>query len=609
MRLLPVCLVFLCLFCLCGSENAASNAEENHFQQVKLAQPAQQDNYLIEECLGNQYTHKSCKKVFCDPWERCVEGKCLCKLPYQCPKNGSAVCSTNRKNFRTYCQLKSYECQQPKAKFLHKGPCMPEETFSVSLGHENPSLLQVKPVNQKDSSFVCASDWTMNEANVACRHLGFELGAEYYQATSNVIESAINSFNCLQVSCRGLESSLAECHIEMKSRYNNEELVSLQCHEHLRDFKTIEAIWSQDSLEFSSLKNHCCSEVFLQIFPQRKLISPMVLFVLPSLPRDQACSDGEFHCVNKKCISLNKTCDGINDCGDLSDELCCRGKEEGVDQDSMDEERKVIKTQLPQVHCGVRNHTLTRRKRIIGGEIAGKGEFPWQVAIKDNSKEGSTVYCGGVYIGGCWVLTAAHCVRANRVHLYLVWVGMLHTIAHDKETDTFKVNEVIIHENYNASTYENDIALLELKRSGNGECPVEDSSIPACVPWSEYMFKTGDRCKVSGWGLEKGYTKQFVLKWGNVNLFHNCSELYPGRFFKKMACAGTYDGSTDSCKGDSGGPLVCFDAENVAYVWGIVSWGENCGEAGHPGVYTQVASYYDWISHHVTRGLISRYNI
>ncbi|XP_032916897.1 complement factor I isoform X2 [Catharus ustulatus] len=595
MQLLPVCLVFLCLFCLCGSENAASNAKENYLQQIKPAQPAEQDNYLIEECLGNQYTHKSCKKVFCHPWERCVEGKCLCKLPYQCPKNGSAVCSTSGKNFRSYCQLKSYECQQPKAKFLHKGPCMPEETFSVSLGHEDLSLLRVKPVKHKDNSFVCTSEWTMNEANVACRHLGFELGAEYFQATFNVIESALNSLNCLQISCRGLETSLAECHIEMKSRDSNEGLVSLQCHENLRD-----------------------------------------------------CSDGEFHCVNEKCISLNKTCDGINDCGDLSDELCCReckdnsfhcrsnicipnknvcnkeidcltgedeagdlcaGKEEDSNKDSMDEERKMIKTHLPQLHCGVRNHTLTRWKRIIGGEIAGKGEFPWQVAIKDTSKEGSAVYCGGVYIGGCWILTAAHCVRANRVHLYLVWVGMLNTIAYDKETDTFKVNQVIIHENYNASTYENDIALLELKGSGHGECSLEDSSIPACVPWSEYMFKTGDRCKVSGWGLEKGYTKQFILKWGNVNLFHNCSELYPGRFFKKMACAGTYDGSTDSCKGDSGGPLVCFDAENVAYVWGIVSWGENCGEAGHPGVYTQVASYYDWISHHVTRGLISRYNI
>lgn len=96
--------------------------------------------------------------------------------------------------------------------------------------------------------------------------------------------------------------------------------------------------------------------------------------------------------------------------------------------------------------------------------------------------------------------------RANRVHLYLVWVGMLNTIEYDKETNTFKLNQVIIHENYNASTYENDIALLELKGSVHGECSLKDNnnSIPACVPWSEYMFKTGDRCKVSGWGLEKG---------------------------------------------------------------------------------------------------------
>ncbi|XP_032541051.1 complement factor I isoform X3 [Chiroxiphia lanceolata] len=492
MRMLPVCLVFFSLFCLCGSENAAPNAEENQFQQVEPTQPAEQDTYLIGECLSNQYTHKSCKKVFCHPWERCVEGKCLCKLPYQCPKNGSSVCSTNGKNFHTYCQLKSYECQQPKAKFLHKGKCMPE-----------------------------------------------------------------------------------------------------------------------------------------------------------------VCSDGEFHCVNKKCISLSKTCDGINDCGDLSDELCCRecrdnsfhcrsnicipnknvcnqetdcltgedearvrcagfllkDKEKGAENNSMDEERRMIKTFLPQAHCGVTNHTLTRRKRIVGGEIAKKGEFPWQVAIKDTSNEGTTVYCGGVYIGGCWVLTAAHCVRANRVHLYRVWVGMLNTIQYDKETHTFRLKQLIIHENYNASTYENDIALLELSGSGNGECSPDHNSIPACIPWSEYMFKTGDRCKISGWGLEKGYTKQFILKWGNVNIFQNCSALYPGRFFKKMECAGTYDGSTDSCKGDSGGPLVCYDAENVAYVWGIVSWGENCGEAGHPGVYTKVASYYDWISHHVTRSLIARYNI
>ncbi|NXD12780.1 CFAI factor, partial [Nothocercus nigrocapillus] len=552
----------------------------------------------IEECLSNQYTHKSCKKVFCNPWERCVEGVCRCKLPYQCPKNGTAVCSTSGRQFQTYCQLKSYECQQPAARFLNNGNCVSGETFEVSLGHGDSSVLRVKPVNRREDLFVCDSEWTMNEANVACRHLGFELGAQYYQSNSNIIKSTLNSSQCLQITCRGLETSLAECYTVEKSRDRNEGFVSLDCYENVRD-----------------------------------------------------CSAGEFHCVNSKCVSLTNTCDGINDCGDLSDELCCKAcrgssfhcrsniciPSKNVcnkEADCLTEEdeaqllcagfllrpfslllsffisilikRKRIKTFLPQINCGITNRTLTRRKRIIGGKTAKKGEFPWQVAIRETGSEGATVYCGGVYIGGCWVLTAAHCVRANRVHLYRIWIGLLDTIRFNKETDTYQLKQLIIHEKYNATTYENDIALMELKSSGKGECSLKYTT-PACIPWSEYMFKSGDTCKVSGWGLEKGYTKQYVLKWGNVNLFQNCSELYPGRFFKEMAC--TYDGSIDSCKGDSGGPLVCFDAENVAYVWGVVSWGENCGEPGHPGVYTKVASYYDWISRHVTRSLISRYNV
>lgn len=49
------------------------------------------------------------------------------------------------------------------------------ETFSISVGHGDSSLLRVKPVSQKTDVFVCDSEWTMNEANVACKHLGFEL--------------------------------------------------------------------------------------------------------------------------------------------------------------------------------------------------------------------------------------------------------------------------------------------------------------------------------------------------------------------------------------------------------------------------------------------------
>ena len=79
--------------------------------------------------------------------------------------------------------------------------------------------------------------------------------------------------------------------------------------------------------------------------------------------------------------------------------------------------------------------------------------------------------------------------------------------------------------------------------------------------------------------------------------------------FCPLSSSGTDDGSIDACKGDSGGPLVCQDVNNVTYVWGIVSWGENCGKSGFPGVYTKVANYFDWISHHVGRSLISQHNV
>ncbi|XP_014453824.1 complement factor I isoform X2 [Alligator mississippiensis] len=646
---------FSCVFfCTYGGKVFQNQTSEYNKEPVQQVQPTHKETHLVGECLKEKYTQDSCEKVFCLPWKRCVSGNCICKLPYQCPKNGTSVSSINGKTFRTYCQLKSYECQRPEAKYMSKGDCIHGEKFDVSLNYgdsESEGVIQVKLVNNTEKLFLCNSKWSMNEANVACRHRGFEAGAEYHRKTFTVPEHNNTSSWCLQVICRGEETSLAECKLIKRSPPGGvKNFATVACHKFQRE-----------------------------------------------------CTPQEYCCANKKCIPLTETCNGINDCGDLSDELCCKecknksflcnsgvcipkkylcNKEvdcltgedelqvncedeqnvelETQDQDdegqnpetetqgqqsgeqspepdvqgnkeadhkviirtrakgkaqevipnyNADEERRAIKTFLPELKCGITNHTVTRCKRIVGGNPAAKGEFPWQVAIKEEGGTGPSVYCGGVYIGGCWILTAAHCVRATRVHQYRIWSGLLDTIQYNREIDTFKLNKVIIHEKYNAGTYENDIALLEMKSMDKGKPCSLAYSTPACVPWSEYMFKPGHRCKISGWGLERDSAKQFVLKWGYIDILSNCTEIYKDRFFKGMECAGTHDGSIDSCKGDSGGPLICFDSNNVAYVWGVVSWGENCGVAGYPGVYTKVASYFDWISHQVGRALISKYNV
>ena len=47
-------------------------------------------------------------------------------------------------------------------------------------------------------------------------------------------------------------------------------------------------------------------------------------------------------------------------------------------------------------------------------------------------------------------------------------------------------------------------------------------------------------------------------------------------------------------QGDSGGPLTC-EQNQTQVIYGLVSWGDQCGRANKPGVYTRVTDYLEWI--------------
>uniref|UniRef100_A0A8D1XJ63 Complement factor I n=1 Tax=Sus scrofa TaxID=9823 RepID=A0A8D1XJ63_PIG len=545
-----------------------------------------QEDLVEKKCLTEKYTHLSCDKVFCQPWQKCIDGTCICKLPYQCPKNGTSVCSTNGKSYPTYCQQKSFECLRPEAKFLKSGACTGEEQFSVSLDRGNgdsEGIVEVKLVDQDKKMYICAKSWSLTQANVACLDLGFKLGALYIQRR----DPHINSPECLHVHCRGSETSLAECTFTKGTTSRSEGLAGVVC-------------YTENAVVSERVDLQCCVNSIHSSMKKIEVFDcgPQKWHTVESATRGKSFFD---------CPSGLQPHPRQSRCG--GKQLCIHSKDPVHCEPSQHpnlKERKRIKSFFPKLSCGVKSSTHIRRKRVVGGQPAEVGDFPWQVAIK----EGEKINCGGIYIGGCWILTAAHCVRASKAPRYQIWTSFTDWLNPDPQIVVQFVKQVIIHEKYNGTTYQNDIALIEMKKQpGRSEC-VLLKSVPACVPWSPHLFQPNDKCIVSGWGREKDNKKVYSLKWGEVHLISNCSKFYLNRFFEKeMVCAGTDDGSIDACKGDSGGPLVCTDANNMTYVWGVVSWGENCGKPEFPGVYTKVANYFDWISLHVGRPLISQHNV
>jgi len=262
--------------------------------------------------------------------------------------------------------------------------------------------------------------------------------------------------------------------------------------------------------------------------------------------------------------------------------------------------------------------TFADSERIAGGGIANLGDFPYHVKIEPSIGSFRQL-CGGALIRYNWVITVAQCIF--NVRDVIVRLGVIDRLS-GPEGAIFWVRErtdIIVHDDYRGDSvnaeFSNDIGLIYLREATediigtmiNNTIVINTVALPPSndlnldnnnifgVATGFGFYEDGDQALQS---MKLRFVAMMTIPLQTCRNFHGTTRVTGGNF-----CTDTTGGHS-TCIGDEGGPFVA-SINGILTVVGLASTTFPQCTVGHPAIFTNLVSHYDWIMDNIDQAPVT----
>ncbi|KAL5258799.1 hypothetical protein ACHWQZ_G009307 [Mnemiopsis leidyi] len=260
----------------------------------------------------------------------------------------------------------------------------------------------------------------------------------------------------------------------------------------------------------------------------------------------------------------------------------------------------------------------TQGARIVNGEDAVEGEFPFVGVLISSSKFNPSLYtqrgqCGGSILSKRIILTAAHCVvneqelqDSSTIFTITMPINMefqagIYKLDESPVTERkYSLAGVVVHAEYDTFDLSNDIALVITKEDIEFNDNIKTISLPEQTDIAQ-LYAEGAPATVIGWGLTETGSLTTELKKLPYEVVSDsqCKEVYGASIKPGMMCTGRAPMTEKhAAPGDSGGPVFVKKAADDFVQIGLVSWGPEVSDQDTKtwDVNADVGYYLKWIS-------------